>query len=102
MRTSTGKELPSFRLWRDSKATRFASGGALLSALDECIVETDVEVPSMFANELFPAVPQTIAGLAIDVDNDRVIVKQKESVSRVIREGAEARFACAQLVFRLS
>jgi hypothetical protein len=84
------------------ESDRSASGGALLSTLDECLVETDVEVPSMFANQLFPAVPQTIAGLAIDVDNDRVIVKQKESVSRVIREGAEARFACAQLFFRLS
>jgi hypothetical protein len=84
------------------ESDRFARGGALLEVLDGRLVETDIEIASMFADQFFPAVAQTIAGLAIDVDNDRVIVKQKESVSRVIREGAEARFACAQLVFCLS
>ena len=51
----------------------------------------------MFADQFFPAVAQTNAGLTVDVENGRMIVKQKEGVSRVIREGPEARFARAQL-----
>ena len=56
----------------------------------------------MFADQFFPAIAQSIAGLAIDVENGRIIVKQKEGVSRVIHEGAEARLARAQLLLRLS
>jgi hypothetical protein len=55
----------------------------------------------MFANQFFPAVTQTIAGLAVNVENRRMFVKEKESVSCVVHEGAKARFARAQLVLRL-
>ena len=75
----------------------FLADDALLQALDGRIVETDVEITSMFADQLFPAVAQTIAGLAVDVENGRSIVNQKEGVSRVIHEGAETRLARAQL-----
>ena len=51
----------------------------------------------MFANQFFPAVTQAIAGLAVNVENGRFIVKQKEGVSRAIHEGAEVRLASAQL-----
>ena len=61
------------------------------------LVETNVEIASMFANQFFPAVTQTLAGLAVNVENGRFIVKQKEGVSRLIHEGAEARLARAHL-----
>ena len=61
------------------------------------LVETNVEIASMPANQFFPAVAQTLAGLAVDVENGRILVKQKEGVRRVIHEGAEARLALAQL-----
>ena len=56
----------------------------------------------MLADQFFTAVAQTDAGLAVDVENGRLIVKQEEGVSRVIHEGAEARLARAQLLLRLS
>src|SRR5262249_35500573 len=40
--------------------------------------------------------------LAIDVENDRIIVKHKESVACVVHERAEARLTRAQLLLRLS
>ena len=70
-------------------------------ALDRRLVETKVEIASMLADQFFPAVAQTLAGLAIDVENDRMIVKQKESVECVVHEGAKARLARAQLTLRL-
>src|SRR3984893_3873669 len=84
------------------ESDRFPSNDALLQALDGRIVETGVEIASMFADQFLPAVAQAMAGLAIDVENGRIIVKQKEGVSRVIHEGAEARLARTQLLLRLS
>ena len=79
------------------ESDRFPSGDPLPQELDRRLVETNVEIASMFADQFFPAVTQAIAGLAVDVENGRFIVKQKEGVSRVIHEGAEARLAIAQL-----
>ena len=56
----------------------------------------------MFADQLFPAVAQTIAGLAVDIENGPMIVKQQEGVGRVIHKGTEAPLARAQLLLRLS
>jgi hypothetical protein len=47
----------------------------------------------MLADQLFPAIPQALAGLAIDIKNGGMIVKQEERVGCVIRKSAEARFA---------
>ena len=65
-------------------------------------IETDVEITLMSADQLFFAVAQPMAGLAVDVQNGPILVEQKEGVSRIIHEGAEARLACAQLLLRLS
>jgi len=51
----------------------------------------------MFADQFFPAVAETVAGLAVDVDNGRMIVKQKEAISRVVHKSAVACLAGAQL-----
>ena len=75
----------------------FPRDDALLQTLDGRIIEACVEIASMFANQLFPALAQTIAGLAVDIENGRKIVKQKEGVSRVIHERAESRLIRAQL-----
>src|ERR1700730_9587327 len=56
----------------------------------------------MFADQLFPAVAQTIAGLAVDIENGPMIVKQQEGVGRVMHEGTDAPLARAQLLLRLS
>ena len=79
------------------ESDRFSSSDALFQALDGQLVETNVEIVSMFANQFSPAVAQTSAGSAVDVENGQIIVKQKEGVSRVIREGAEARLARSHL-----
>jgi hypothetical protein len=79
------------------ESDRFPSGHPLPQELDRRLVETNVEIASMFANQFFPAVTQTLAGLAVNVENGRFIVKQKEGVSRAIHEGAEVRLASAQL-----
>src|SRR3974377_1599040 len=76
------------------ESDRFPGDGALLQALDGGLVPTYVEIASMLADQFFPAVAQTVAGLAVDVENGRTIVKQKEGVSRVIHESAEARLPC--------
>src|SRR3974390_1007602 len=76
---------------------RFPGDASLLQALDGCLVQTDVEITSMFADQFFPAVAQTFAGLAVDVENGRTIVKQKKGVSRGIEQCAEALFARADL-----
>src|SRR5271166_643237 len=80
----------------------FPGDHALLQALDGRLVEADVEIASMLADQLLSAVAQTLAGLAVDIENGRIIVKQKEGISRVIHEGAEAPLARAQLLLRLS
>ena len=69
--------------------------------MDGRTVETDIEIAFMFADQFFPAVAQTMAGLAVDVENGPIIVKQKEGIGRVIHEDAEAPLACAQLFLRL-
>jgi hypothetical protein len=79
------------------EGNRFACDYALLQALDGDTVETDVEIASMPADQLFPAVAQTNAGLAVDIEDGRLMIKQKESVSRVVHEGAERRLACVRL-----
>jgi hypothetical protein len=70
---------------------------ALLQVPDRGVVEADIEIASMFADEFFTAVAETVAGLAVDVDNGQVIVKQKEAISRVVHERAVACLAGAQL-----
>jgi hypothetical protein len=65
--------------------------------LDGRIVDTNIEIASMFADQFFPAVAETVAGLAVDVDNGRMIVKQKEAISGMICESTETHLAGAQL-----
>jgi hypothetical protein len=79
------------------ESDRFPGDHALLQALDGRLVETDVEIAFMSTDKFLPAVAQTNAGLAVDVENSPIIVEQKEGVSRVIHEGAESRLARAQL-----
>src|SRR5215469_2777602 len=77
-----------------------AHGDALSDALNGCLVEPDIEIGTMPADQLVPAVAETVAGLAVHVENGRLIIEQKESVGRIVDEGAEARLARAQLVLR--
>src|ERR1700739_1706586 len=51
----------------------------------------------MFADQFSPAVAETVAALPVDVDNGRMIVKQKEAISRVVHKSAVACLAGAQL-----
>ena len=50
-----------------------------LRSLDGRLVETGIEIARMYANQFFPAVAQTDAGLAIDVENYRFIVNRKKA-----------------------
>ena len=78
--------MPSLRRWRVSKVTASPADDALPQALDGGIVEAGVEIASMLSDQLLAAVAQALAGLAVDVEHGRVIVKQEEGVSRVIHE----------------
>src|SRR5512132_3443155 len=101
-RTSTGKEVPSLRRWRVSKVMASPATMRCFRRWMDVTVETDIEIAFMFADQFFPAVAQTMAGLAVDVENGPIIVKQKEGIGRVIHEDTEAPLACAQLLLRLS
>src|SRR4030095_16209950 len=92
---------PVLALVAGLESDRFPGDHALLQALDGRIVETDVEIAFMSTDQLFPAVAQTSAGLAVDVENCPILVKQKEGVTRVIDEGAKALLARAQPLLRL-
>ena len=71
-RISTGKEVPSLRLWRVSKVTVSPARMRCFQALYGCLVETNVEIAWMLADQFFPAVAQTIAGLPVDVENGQI------------------------------
>jgi hypothetical protein len=51
------------------------------------------------ANQFFPAVAQTDAGLPIGVENYQFITQQKKSVGGVVHKSAEAHLAFAQLAY---
>src|SRR5271165_5116362 len=80
------------------ESDRLPGDHALLQALDGHIIETNVKIAFVFADQFLTAVAQVIAGLAVDVENGPILVKQQEGVSRMIHEGAEALFARAQLI----
>ena len=84
------------------ESDRFARDDALPQAFDGGIVEACVQIASMFSDQLLTAVAQALAGLAIDVEHGRLLVKKEEGVSRMIHKGAEARLARAQLLLGLS
>jgi hypothetical protein len=79
------------------ESDRFSGDHALLDPLDGRIVETDVEIAFMFAGYFLPAVAQALAGLAVDVYNGPILVKQKKRVGRVIDEAAKAPLARTHL-----
>jgi hypothetical protein len=54
----------------------------------------------MLTDELFAAVAEAFAGLPVDVDKARSIVKQKQGVGRVVDKRAEARLARPKLILR--
>ena len=68
----------------------------------DSIVETMRRIASVMPISSSRLIAQALAGLAIDIENGRIlIVKKKESVGRVIHKGAEARLARAQLLLGL-
>jgi hypothetical protein len=83
------------------ESDRLPGDHALLQTLDGYIIESNVKIAFMFADQFFAAVGQTITGLAVDVENGPILVEQQEGVSRVIHEGTEAPLARAQLPLRL-
>ena len=54
----------------------------------------------MPADQFLAAVAEVLAGLAVDVEDDRIVVEQEERVRRVVDEGTEARLARTQLFLR--
>ena len=80
---------------------RLAGRDALPQPLNGRLVQTDVENTRVHADQFFPAVAQTDAGLLVDIENGQLIVVQKKRVRRVIDESAEARLAHTQRFLRL-
>ena len=72
------------------------------SASDRRLVEPGIEIAGMHADQLLAAVAEAFAGLAVDVDHVELLVQQEKAVRRAVDEGAEARFARAQLLLRLT
>ena len=77
---------------------RFSREPVLREPRNRHLVKIRVEKAPMLADQFFPAVAQVLTGLTIDVENDRIDVKQKEAINRVVHERAEACLARAQLV----
>jgi hypothetical protein len=61
------------------ESNRFPRDHALLQPLDGRIVETDVEFALMSPDQFLPAVAQTVAGPAVDVENGPIIVGRKNA-----------------------
>ena len=80
----------------------FFGGNARLQAFHRQVVEAGVEIESMLANQLLPAVAEALAGAAIDIENGRLVVEQEECVGRVVYKSTKARFAGAQLPLGLA
>src|SRR5215470_4256117 len=79
----------------------FAFLSTLREAIDGRLIQADVEIAGMHADQLLPAITQVVARLPVDVDDDQMLVDQKECVSRVIDERAESRLAGREFVLRL-
>ena len=58
---------------------RLPGDDALPQVPDGGLVETGVEIPSMFADQFLPAVAEILAGLVVDVQNDRIVVKSERT-----------------------
>ena len=83
------------------ESDRFAKDDALPQAFEGSIVEACVQIASMLSDQLITAVAQALAGLAIDIEHGRLIVKKEEGVSRMVHKSAEARLARPQLLLGL-
>ena len=55
----------------------------------------------MFSDQFLPAIAKVRTGLPVCIDDDRLIVEQKEGVRCVIHEGAEAHLAGAEILLGL-
>ena len=73
-------------------AARFAS------RVDGRFVQGHIEIARMHPDQLFAAVAEAVAGLAVDVDHGELLVQQKKGVCRAVDKRAEARLARAQLL----
>jgi hypothetical protein len=53
------------------------------------LVQADVEVARVHADQFVAAVAQALAGLPIDVENDPLFAEQEETVHRMVGEAAK-------------
>jgi len=60
---------------------RFSCEPVLREPRNRHLVKIRVEKAPMLADQFFPAVAQVLAALTIDVENDRINVKQKEAIA---------------------
>jgi hypothetical protein len=81
---------------------RFPGEPMFRKARNRRLVKIRVEKTPMLPDQFLLAVTKVLAALAIDVEDDRIDVEQKEAVRCVVHEGAEARLACTQLLLCLS
>ena len=72
---------------------RLAGADPLRQPRERGLVEPDIEIARVHADQFFTAVSKAVAGLTIDIDNEQSVVMQEEGVSRMVDKGAKARLA---------
>ena len=71
---------------------------SLCQPRDRCFVQGGIELARMHSDQVLAAVPQALAGLPIDVENDPLFAEQEETVHRMVDEAAKPGLARAQLI----
>ena len=77
---------------------RLAGAGPLREPRNGLLIERNIEIAGMHADQLVAGVTEAFARLAVHVDHGRLVVEQEEGVRRAVDEGSETRLARAQIL----
>src|SRR5262249_30812258 len=96
-----GEHRPVLAAVKGFKNDGLAGGGARGPAGHRLLPAASVQKAGMHADQLLPGVAETLARLAVDVDDAQLLVMDEKRIRRTVDERAKTRFACAQAVLRL-
>src|SRR6476660_1674045 len=77
----------------------FAGGDSIRHQPHRRLVQADIELPWMHADQLGAGIAKASASLAVHVDHEQRFVMQEERVGRMVHEGAETVLALAEPLF---
>ena len=77
---------------------RLAGAGPLREPRNRLLIERDIEIAGVHADQLVAGETEAFAGLAVHVDHGHLVVEQEEGIRRAVDEGAKTRLARAQVL----